>query len=132
MHRCIICLGSNYQCKEHLGRARRMLSEAFPQIRFAAERLTSPYGLSNPSPFSNQVALIDTPFEEQKVYGICKTIEAACGRLPEDKKQEIVRIDIDLLRIDDKIRKEEDFNRFYVQHSLKELIPLVDDNLSNK
>ena len=87
MHRCIICLGSNYHCKEHMGQARRMLSQAFPRIRFAKECSTSPYGLSNPSLFSNQVALVETSLEEQNVYNICKSIEAACGRLPEDKIQ---------------------------------------------
>ncbi len=132
MHRCIICLGSNYHCKEYMVRARRMLSEVFPRIRFAKECSTTPYGMSNPSLFSNQVALIETSLEEQKIYSICKNIETACGRLPEDKMNEIVRIDIDLLRVDDKIRKADDFNRVYVQHSLNELVASDNNNLSNK
>lgn len=50
-----------------------------------------------------------------------KKIEREAGRKPEDKEQEKVCLDIDLLLFDDHILKPEDLKRDYILLGLSEL-----------
>ena len=94
-----ICIGSNVNRKENLALARKRLSELFPNIRFSAEA--------------------DTDADEIILH--LKDIEREAGRTPEEKKQEIVRLDIDLLSCDSRVYKPEDLKRDYIIRGLKEL-----------
>ena len=53
---------------------------------------------------------------------LLKQIEKENGRLPEDKQQGIVKLDIDLLKYDDSILKPKDMEKDFVQAGLKELM----------
>ena len=53
--------------------------------------------------FSNKVALFFSEAEEEKVKKELKAIEKCAGRRPEDKKEEKVCLDIDLLFFDDRV-----------------------------
>ena len=75
----------------------------------------------NPALFSNQVIMFFSDKDEELVKRMLKDIELASGRLPEDKKEEKVCLDIDILLYDDKIIKPEDWEREYVQQSLSAL-----------
>ena len=66
MHKCIICIGSNYNRKENLLLARKRLADLFPSIRFTTERETQPLFFRSPALFSNQVALFFSEAEEEK------------------------------------------------------------------
>ena len=105
MHKCIICIGSNYNRKENLLLARKRLADLFPSIRFTTERETQPLFFRSPALFSNQVALFFSEAEEEKVKKELKAIEKCAGRRPEDKKEEKVCLDIDLLSFDDRVLK---------------------------
>ena len=94
MHKCIICIGSNYNRKENLLLARKRLADLFPSIRFTTERETQPLFFRSPALFSNQVALFFSEAEEEKVKKELKAIEKCAGRRPEDKKEEIKIIEI--------------------------------------
>ena len=118
MHRCIICIGSNYNRGKNLLLAREKLSECFPSIRFAPEQETKPLHLTNPALFSNQVAAFSTEKEEVFVRKVLKDIERLSGRRPEDKDEEKVCLDIDLLAYDNQILKPEDWQREYIQNNL--------------
>ena len=48
-------------------------------------------------------------------------IEREAGRMPEEKKQEIVRLDLDLLSCDDTVYKPDDLKRDYICRGLKEI-----------
>jgi 2-amino-4-hydroxy-6-hydroxymethyldihydropteridine diphosphokinase len=50
-----------------------------------------------------------------------KDIEREAGRMPEEKKQEIVRLDLDLLSCDDTVYKPDDLKRDYICRGLKEI-----------
>ena len=50
-----------------------------------------------------------------------KAIEREAGRMPEEKKQEIVRLDLDLLSCDDTVYKPDDLKRDYICRGLKEI-----------
>ena len=121
LHSCLLCLGSNFYRTAHLAYARRDLKVFFPDIRFASELETEAIGSRFLSPFSNQVAYLETTQDREQVRGILKRIERDNGRLPEDKAQGVVKLDIDLLKFDDEVLKPADLALPYVQAGLKEL-----------
>lgn len=121
MHKCIICIGSNYKRKENLVLARRKLIDLFPTIRFASEQETQPLFFRSPALFSNQLALFFSEIGEEKIKKALKAIEKSAGRHPGDKEKEKICLDIDLLSFDDRILKPEDLKREYVMKGLEEL-----------
>lgn len=118
---CIICLGSNERRRENLPLARQELSILFPTIRFATEQDTEPLYFANPALFANQVAVFATELPKVAVLRALKAIERQAGRLPGDKQQERVCLDIDLLCYGDQVLKPRDLKREYVVDGLKEL-----------
>lgn len=121
MHKCVICIGSNYNRKENLLLARKRLVDLFPTIRFTSEQETRPLFFRSPAPFSNQVAIFFSEAEEEKIRKELKAIEKSAGRCPEDKKKEKICLDIDLLSFDDRVLKPEDLKREYIIKGLEEL-----------
>ena len=73
------------------------------------------------SPFSNQVAKLETDYTLEQLRPLLKDIEAVNGRIPEDKAQGIVKLDIDILVYDHEILKPADLERDYVQEGIKTL-----------
>lgn len=116
-----ISIGSNEQRKDNLAFARRRLSELFPGIRFSKEEETKPLFFRRPNLFSNQVACFTSACRAEEVVLQLKAIEREAGRTVEEKKQEIVRLDIDLLICDETVYKPEDLKRDYICRALKEL-----------
>lgn len=101
--------------------ARRRLADLFPGIRFTTEQETKPLFFRSPALFSNQVAQFFSDVEEEGVRKELKAIEQSAGRRPEDKKEEKVCLDIDLLAFDDRVLKPEDLKREYIVRGLEEL-----------
>lgn len=121
MHKCLICIGSNYRRQENLPMARRILQNLFPNIKFACECETKPLFFKSPALFSNQVAFFFSDKNMDELKQSLKKIEREAGRKPEDKEQEKVCLDIDLLLFDDHILKPEDLKRDYILLGLSEL-----------
>ncbi len=121
VHSCILCIGSNFQREIQMPFARQRLCAHFPSIRFGEEMETIAIGEGVHSPFSNQVAVLETELSFEEIRSILKAIERESGRTPEDKAQGIVRLDIDMLTFDEGVLKPEDLQREYVQRGLKEL-----------
>lgn len=121
-HSCLLCLGSNFDRHTHMEAARNALVSYFHQIRFGTEMDTEAIGNGYLSPFSNQLALLETSLSAEDIRNILKQIEKENGRLPEDKQQGIVKLDIDLLKYDYSILKPKDMEKDFVQAGLKELM----------
>ena len=121
LHTCLLCLGSNLDGATRLSAARHALLSHFPDIRFSQEMVTEAIGTGFLSPFHNQVARFTTPFSAEEVRVILKQIERDNGRLPEDKANGIVKLDIDLLVYDDCVLKEKDLEREFVIRGMEEL-----------
>ncbi len=117
----IISIGSNERRQENLMLARKRLSELFPDISFSAEEETQPLFLRRTALFSNQVARFVSAAQPVEILVRLKAIEREAGRKSEDKKQEIIRLDIDLLSCDDTVYKPEDLKRDYVVRGLEQL-----------
>ena len=121
VHSCVLCIGSNFHRETQMAFARQRLRSHFPAIRFGEEMETIAMGEGVLSPFSNQVAVLETTLSVEEIRSILKAIEQESGRTPEDKMQGIVRLDIDLVTFDDAVLKPEDMQREYVQRGLQEL-----------
>jgi 2-amino-4-hydroxy-6-hydroxymethyldihydropteridine diphosphokinase len=120
-HICIISIGSNMDKECNMKLAQEQLSVYFPEILFGTERETIPVGMNNPAHFTNQIAKASTNLSIQEVKHILKQIEVQAGRCPEDKKAEVIKLDIDLLMYDSLVLKEKDLKRDFVIAGLKEL-----------
>ena len=121
LHTCLLCLGSNLDGATHLSAARTALLSHFPDIRFSQKMVTEAIGSGFLSPFHNQVARFTTSLSAEEVRAILKGIEQAQGRLPEDKTNGVVKLDIDLLVYDDCILKAKDLERKFVKKGLEEI-----------
>ena len=121
MHTCLLCLGSNLEPSSRLSAARSTLFSHFPHIRFSEETITEAIGSGFLSPFHNQMASLKTSLPAEQVRAILKSIEQGQGRLPEDKAQGIVKLDIDLLMYDDIVLKSKDMEREFVMEGMKSL-----------
>ncbi len=121
MHRCLVCIGSNYNREQNLFLARKELTDLFPNIRFAPEQETSPLLLNNPALFTNQVAIFFSDEEENVVKYKLKAIETMLGRCKGDKMKERISLDIDLLSYDDRVLKPNDLARDYIIRGIKDL-----------
>ena len=118
---CLLCIGTNYYRTANMAYARKDLEKHFPNIRFSKEMETEAIGSHFFSPFSNQVAILETTLSAEEVRAILKQIEHDLGRLPEEKSQGVIRIDIDLLVYDDGILKPKDLEREFVLEGMKKL-----------
>jgi 2-amino-4-hydroxy-6-hydroxymethyldihydropteridine diphosphokinase len=101
--------------------AREALKVHFPDIRFSKEMETEAIGEKFLSPFSNQVASFETTLSSEEVRHILKEIERTHGRSPEDKAQGIVKLDIDLLMVDDRVLKPKDLEKDFVLEGMRQL-----------
>lgn len=119
-HYILLALGSNVAAELHIEQAKARLSAVFPQLRFSRSLITPAIGIVSP-PFMNCLAegYCSAPLEE--VIVALKDIEAQMGSVSEERKKDIVKIDIDLLQFDDTKRKADDWSRDYIQLLLKEL-----------
>lgn len=122
LHTCLLCLGSNFDATTHLSAARNALLSHFPEIHFSEEIVTEAIGSGFLSPFHNQIASLETSLSTEEVRTLLKGIEQAQGRLPEDKKQGIVKLDIDLLKYDDEVLKPMDMEREFVMEGIRQIL----------
>ncbi|SEF46213.1 2-amino-4-hydroxy-6-hydroxymethyldihydropteridinediphosphokinase [Parabacteroides chinchillae] len=114
LNRAIISLGSNKDREMNIRRATELLLQYFPSICFSEAVYTEPVACPLSSSFLNRMALVDTPLSADDLKLVFKQIEVTIGRKPDDKKQGIVPIDIDLLQWNDRVLKPEDMQREYV------------------
>lgn len=121
-NRIILGMGSNTEGDKNLDLACQTLKKLYPAIRFSKRYQTSPIGFkTNPDKFLNQLAIFYTRETEEELKRILKSLEKQSGRLPEDKGREIVRLDLDILKINDTPLKANELNRPYYQRALQDL-----------
>ena len=121
MHQCILCMGSNVEGESLLKTVRDSLIHYFGPILFSDVMETEAIGDDFQSPFYNQVVILHSNFSIDDTKMLCKRIEKEHGRLPEDKSNGIVKIDVDLIKYDDTCLKEKDLALYYVQQGLEQI-----------
>lgn len=123
-----VCIGSNERRRQNLEFARKRLLNLFPGIRFSQEVDTRPYRLSRSVLFANQIACFESEMHLPEVIACLKNIEREAGSTPQERAEEIIRLDVDLLSCDGKVYKRDDWERGYVKDGLKELNINVGNN----
>lgn len=121
MHTYIICIGSNCNRAESMLFARNELTVLFPSIRFADVEETEPFLYEHSPLFLNQVAKFSSRLDVEIVKQSLKQIEHKAGRRPEDKLNERVVLDIDLLKCDNMTLKPYDLARDYVVRGVHQI-----------
>ncbi len=116
-----VSLGNKELRQENVSLARKRLKELFPGIRFSTEEETKPLYFRRSSLFSNQVARFISNDDAAEITSCLKAIEREAGRMPEEKKQEIVRLDLDLLSWEDTVYNPVDLIRDNNCRGLKEI-----------
>lgn len=121
MTRFIVGIGSNEHPQENIERAQQSLTALFSNIWFSTPQQTEPVGMKrNKAPFLNQLAILDTDMCLDTLTNLLKNLERKAGRTPEEKAQEIIRLDLDVLCAGQETLKPEDLGRTYFRKMLKE------------
>lgn len=117
----ILCIGSNTEPEKNMSLAVSELTRHFPNIRFSSEQLSEPMGVLRPDWFRNRAAKFESDLPYEEVRAITKEIECLAGRTPNEKYQEIIKLDVDILQAGDQRFKEYDWEQPYVQRLLRQL-----------
>ena len=117
----ILCIGSNTEAEQNMKLAVSELTRHFPGIRFSSEQTSEPMGTLRPDWFLNRAAKFESELPYEEVRAITKEIERMAGRTPDEKYQEIIRLDVDILQAGDQRFKEHDWQQPYVQRLLRQL-----------
>ena len=119
MHRCIISLAANCQQEENLARARECLGRILTDMSFTEELWTAPVGtVRRLDKYLNQLLYAETSLSVEELTSRLKEIEMLMGRTDDDRRQGIVRIDLDLMQYDKERYHLRDWERPYIQSLL--------------
>ncbi len=120
-HRCLICLGSNFEAEKNLSKAKILMNKAFDCIQWG-KTIQTPAEENNCSRhYLNCMLTISTQENISSIICACKQIEKACGRTAESKTIGTIPIDIDLLTYDDLILRPDDMQKSYIRLALDSL-----------
>ena len=121
-HRCLICLGSNFEREIHLNNAGKSLQKLFPDIVLGKMIFTEAEGDIPQPAYINQAAVFHTDLSAEKVVGLLKNLERENGRTRFSKDEGKVPLDIDLLTYDNNILKPSDLEKSFVRQAVR-MIP---------
>lgn len=117
----IIALGSNTNPRQNMERASSAIELLLPDIRWSEAVYTAPEACSNPALFLNRVGIAHTSLPVADLIRHFKQIERALGRVPENKHQGIIPMDIDLLQWNSELLKPDDLQRSYIKAGISQL-----------
>lgn len=102
--------------------ARTELQRIFPDTQFGTEMPTEAlFFKHNRTMFLNQLGVLRTTLSTEEIKECFKRIETLSNRTDNDKTNEIVRLDIDLLIYDNIALKPKDLQRVYIKQGMREL-----------
>lgn len=121
--RYIISIGSNEDRQHNMTIVHEHLDARFGTVHYSSIIETTPLGgISRPVNFLNQLACFESQLSPEEVSLQLKEIETVMGRTQEERKQEIIRIDLDLLTCDGTpLRSEQEINRPYIRQCLQQM-----------
>ena len=108
----ILALGSNSE--QTIGMA--LLGD----VRFSKTIRTSPIGIQSDN-FLNCMAKANTCMSFSRLNAALKKIEHLCGDTSTYRKENVIKMDIDILQYGTEIRHEKDWSRPYIIELLNEL-----------
>lgn len=116
----ILALGSNSEQTIGMGKAKTLLMALLGDVRFSKTIWTSPIGIQSDN-FLNCMAKANTSMSFSCLNAALKKIEHLCGDTSSNRKENIIKMDIDILQYGTEIRHEKDWSRPYIIELLNEL-----------
>lgn len=116
----ILALGSNVNQEQNINRAMEYLRHTFGDIRFSEMLWNPAIGICSED-FLNVVAVATTHHPPATVNASLKYIEQQCGRTSNDKEQNLIPLDIDLLQYDNVRYHLSDWERGYIKLLMKQI-----------
>lgn len=116
----ILALGTNCDQEKSISHAQEMLRSMFGKsIIFTECVWTEPIGIKSDK-FLNCLAFTHTPHKLEYLCMALKHIEQACGNSKRARTNNIVKMDIDILKYGDITLHTDDWNRKYITDLIKE------------
>ena len=119
-HSVILCLGSNADQEANIQQAQQLLRNEYASIDFTPSIWTEPVGVVSP-PYLNCLATMSIKDSLSCLHDKTKAIERLMHSSREERKDNIVRIDIDILSFDHKHYHEDDWSRDFVKRLIQDL-----------
>ena len=119
-HSVILCLGSNADQEANIQQAQQLLRNEYASIDFTPSIWTEPVGVGS-APYLNCLATMSIKDSLSCLHDKTKAIERLMHSSREERKDNIVRIDIDILSFDHKHYHEDDWSRDYVKRLIQDL-----------
>lgn len=122
--RVIISLGTNKCHKENMSLATRMLGEIISDMKYSSEMWTEPIGMRHETATNKFLNMLISGLCTQtrdELHKALKHIEKVCGRTNAEKKNGIIRMDIDILKYGDIIEHTNDWQRNYIKTLIKDI-----------
>ena len=119
-HSVILCLGSNADQEANIQQAQQLLRNEYASIDFTPSIWTEPVGVISP-PYLTCLATMSIKDSLSCLHDKTKAIERLMHSSREERKDNIVRIDIDILSFDHKHYHEDDWSRDYVKRLIQDL-----------
>lgn len=123
----ILALGSNSEQEASMVKARTLLMALLQHVSFSENVCTEPIGIQSPH-FLNCLAVATTSMCLTDLVAALKKVEHLCGDTVEQRRMNVVRMDIDILKYDTERLHEKDWERQYVLDMLRQLKPELVDN----
>lgn len=122
MRHCIIlALGTNSR-KENIQKAQKVLQTEFQNLEFTSVVATEPIGsIFHDTVFYNTLVNGTTSKDVSEVISRLKLIEKECGDSHELREKGIVILDVDLLKYDEHIFHEKDWDRTYIKELMSNI-----------
>lgn len=120
-HCVILALGTN-SGKENIQKAQKVLRGAFQNLEFTSIVPTQPIGnIFQHTMFYNTLANGTTSKNVAEVVHMLKLIEKECGDSRELRRNGTVILDVDLLKFDEQIFHESDWDRAYIKELMSKI-----------
>lgn len=118
-NRIILSIGSNTCQEENMNKAYVKLRALFPTISFSTILWTDPIGIVSDR-FMNRLAFFTNNHGLPQIERALKQMERSIGNSKTERKQGIIKIDIDILLFNDQKLHENDWDRYYIKELLKQ------------
>lgn len=120
LNKYLIIAGSNTDREKNIDFATECLEKVRGNLFIGNTVETEPVNMPNGLTFLNKGFVMFSDISIEELNSVCKDIERKAGRIPEDKKHGIVKLDVDIVIANNKVLKPSDLEREYAREFERE------------